>query len=240
MTHRTATRVRWWLWPALWVLLAPPWATAQSACTSDDQPAPTGLMERFINADCADCWTDAQTPRPAPRTLALDWIAPGSQGDDAPLSTAARRDSLYRLQALGRALPPQSDATTHAVQSGRYRVRVGHGLPINNYVGASVQVLPGKAKRQPDGGWTTWLVLVETVPAGTEGSPVERNLVRNSFQASWNGPEMLSKGEQKPAPDIRPMQIPEGSNPERLRVVGWLEDGQGRVHALAQSACTGR
>jgi hypothetical protein len=33
------------------------------------------------------------------------------------------------------------------------------------------------------------------------------------------------------------MSIPEGAKPERLRVVGWVEDARGRVVAAAQSRC---
>jgi hypothetical protein len=33
------------------------------------------------------------------------------------------------------------------------------------------------------------------------------------------------------------MSIPEGANPKRLRVVGWVEDARGRVVATAQSRC---
>ena len=234
------------IWLGVAVFSLPMLVMAQSACSSDGQAAPTGLMERFINADCADCWASAQTPRPGPQTLALDWIVPGSQGDDAPLSAAARRDSLYRLQALNRATPAQADSITQPIQAnaqanaqatpGRQRVRVGHGLPLNNYVGTSIQVRAAQAKTPmapaaspaPAAvGMTRWLVLVETVPAGTEGTPVERHLVRNSYQSTATSADV----------EYVPMQIPEGANPERLRVVGWLEDAQGRVHGAAASRC---
>jgi hypothetical protein len=33
------------------------------------------------------------------------------------------------------------------------------------------------------------------------------------------------------------MNIPEGANPSRLRVVGWVEDARGRIRAIAQSLC---
>ena len=32
-------------------------------------------------------------------------------------------------------------------------------------------------------------------------------------------------------------RIPEGANPDRLRVVGWVEDAQGRIRAIAESRC---
>jgi hypothetical protein len=114
---------------------------------------------------------------------------------------------------------------------------VGHGLPLNNYVGTSIQVRAAQAKTpmapaasasaRSRGGITRWLVLVETVPAGTEGTPVERHLVRNSYQSTATSADV----------EYIPMQIPEGANPDRLRVVGWLEDAQGRVHGAAASRC---
>jgi hypothetical protein len=33
------------------------------------------------------------------------------------------------------------------------------------------------------------------------------------------------------------MSIPEGAKSARLRVVGWVEDGRGRIVAAAQSRC---
>ena len=33
------------------------------------------------------------------------------------------------------------------------------------------------------------------------------------------------------------MNIPEGVRPERLRVIGWVEDAQGRVLGIAQTRC---
>jgi len=37
--------------------------------------------------------------------------------------------------------------------------------------------------------------------------------------------------------ESRPMSIPEGAKPARLRVVGWVEDARGRIRAIAQSRC---
>jgi hypothetical protein len=37
--------------------------------------------------------------------------------------------------------------------------------------------------------------------------------------------------------ESRPMRIPEGAQPERLRVIGWVEDARGRLVAAARSAC---
>ena len=82
-------------------------AHAQGVCSSDGQPQPVRLLERFLSADCAQCWGLAPAPAPAPAgtTLALDWIVPGRLGDEAPLSAAASRDALARLQTLRRPAP---------------------------------------------------------------------------------------------------------------------------------------
>ena len=37
--------------------------------------------------------------------------------------------------------------------------------------------------------------------------------------------------------EIRPLNIPEGSKSERLRVVGWVQDDVGRVSIAAESIC---
>jgi len=207
-------------------------AYGQSLCSSDGQPQPVALLERFINADCEACWSDPATPKAAAHELALDWVLPGAKGDDAPLSSVARRDALTRLEALGRKAPEQTDAARHAVRPGPQMLRVAQGPAVNDYVGTSIALRqPGAAK------WSAWLALVETVPAGIEGSPVERNLVRNTFQPPWEGGASLSKTDRRRLFESRPMQIPEGAKASRLRVIGWLEDSQGRIRSIAQSRC---
>jgi hypothetical protein len=218
-----------------WVLLsaAPCAAWAQGAsCSSDGQARPLVLLERFINADCAECWTDPATPKAAERALAIDWIVPGSRGEEAPLSAVATRDGTDRLKALGRPVPARSDVQQSRLLAAARTVRVAHGPPFNGYLGVSIELKPaGK------GPWKAWLALVESLPAGTEGSPVPRNLVRNVFQPPWDLPRLPSKAEQKRLFDSRAMRIPEGADPQRLLVVGWVQDARGRIRAIAQSRC---
>lgn len=213
-----------------------PAAQAQSSCSSDGQPRPVALLERFINADCGNCWSDAATPRSGKGEVALDWVLPGSRGEDAPLSAVAGRAGLKRLQALGQAPPAGSSSQTTAV-AGPARLRVAHGLPVAGYIGASVALprLPPVAAPVP---WTAWLALVEALPAGTEASPVPRNLVRNLVQPPWDGGKQLSKSERPALFESRSMDIPAGADPSRLAVIGWVQDAQGRVFAAAQSRCT--
>ena len=211
-------------------------AQAQSFCASDGQPRPVQLMERFINADCDTCWTDPATPLPAKNAIALDWVAPGSQGDDAPLSAVATRDALARLETRKQSVPATSQTVVHAVKGIKGAgLRVAHGLPVADYLGASIELKPlSPAARRP---LSAWLALVETLPAGTEGSPVERNLVRNVLSRNWDGRKQLSKDEQNRLFESRSMNIAPAANPDRLRVIGWVEDEKGRVLLAAQSRC---
>ena len=218
-------------------------ASAQSFCASDGQPRPVRLMERFINADCETCWQDPATPKAGDEDAVLDWIVPndaGSKGDDAPLSAVASRDGLTRLEVLGKSVPQETLTSTRPTTGLRAlkgsTLRVAHGLPLSGYLGTSIELkpIPPAAKKQR---WTAWLALVETLPAGTEGTPVVRNLVRNAFQVAWNGDQKLSKTNQNRFFDARSMSIAQGVNSDKLRVVGWVENAKGQVLAAAQSRC---
>ena len=206
--------------------------TRPPVCASDGQPRPRALLERFINADCESCWGDAATPRPKARAVALDWVLPGSKGEDAPLSAVAMHEGLDRLALLRRPVPATAEALENPLMATPRTLRVAHGLPLNGYIGTSISLAP--AGRMP---WRAWLLLVETLPAGTEGSPVERNLVRAAFNPSWEQRRAPTAAEQARLWETRPLRIPEGANPNRLRVVGWVEDSQGRIRAIAQSRC---
>lgn len=201
-------------------------------CASDGQPRPRALLERFINADCEACWGDAATPRPQARAVALDWVVPGSRGEDAPLSAVAVREGLDRLAALRQPVPAGAQAVEGPLMAAARTLRVAHGLPLNGYIGASISLSP--AGRSP---WRAWLLLVETLPAGTEGSPVARNLVRAAFNPPWDARRAPTAAEQRRLWETRPLRVPEGANPDRLRVVGWVEDAQGRIRAIAESRC---
>jgi hypothetical protein len=214
-------------------------AWSQSSCSSDGQSRPVALLERFINADCAGCWPDPRTTRAGRGELALDWVLPGSRGDDAPLSAVATRDGLKRLEALGMPFPAGSASRKTPVDRGPAALRVAHGVPVSGYIGASI-TLRGTPGKNPGRPWTAWLALVETIPAGTEGTPIARNLVRNLVQPIWNGREQLSKEKQLRFIETRSMDVPPGMNTEGAKVIGWVQDGQGRVIAAAQSRCAAR
>jgi hypothetical protein len=213
-------------------------ALAQSSCSSDGVKPLLRLTERFISADCASCWT-----RPVPATgkgLILDWIVPSTAGEDAALSAAATGDAQARLAALALVLEEQLVHQTIVPAQPAYILRVAHGLAVNNYVGTSIELTKHpkspkhpKHPRQAHRGKSldTFLLLLEHIPKGAADSPEDRLMVRNMLQESWNlatQPHVLSR---------RPMSIPAGANPDNLRVVGWIQDDQGRVLAMAQSRC---
>ncbi len=242
----------------LLLLCAPllPSVQAQGVCSSDAQPQPVRLLERFLTADCEPCWSRAspqasaknQASGQSDQVLTLDWILPSRQGDEAALSGAASRDALLRLQTLGRPAPAREMQLSSAVpKRSAYRLRVAHGVALGGYIGASIEVhgmpspkaasptpTPGDSQR---GETTAVLLLVETIAAGTEGTPITRHLVRNMLQILW--PVRDAAGHQEP-PNLlerRPLSVPSSAQAQRLRVVGWLQDRQGRLLAAAQSAC---
>jgi hypothetical protein len=198
---------------------------AQSSCSSDGSRRPAVLLERFTTADCARCWSDADTARARQGELPLDWIVPGAKGEDAPLAAAASNDALARLDSLGRGRPLLVDTVRASRRGSTGALRVAHGLPFNGYIGASIDWKPAGP-----GPWTGWLALVESLPAGAEGSPVPRNLVRNLLQLPW--PTVPGRRLES-----RPLSIPEGTHADRLRVVGWVEDARGVIRAISESVC---
>ena len=81
--------------------------------------------------------------------------------------------------------------------------------------------------------WHAWLLLVEKMPAGADGSPVPRVVVRKVFRPDWQGTD---RGPGALA-ETRSMQMPARSRPERLRLVAVLQDGRGRMRAITQTEC---
>ena len=209
------------------LLIALPMA-ARALCTSDGAATPSAVLERFVSADCEACWRDPATPVPAAGSLVLDWVVPGRRGEDAPLSVVALPESLERLQALGLQSPARTVSARRVPSGTAPPLRVALGQAFNDYIGASIELA------QPGGEpWRAWLLLVESLPAGTEGSPVARNLVRNVFRPDWSRPA-------DPAArlaETRSMQLREGTRADRLRLVALLEDARGRMRSISLAAC---
>lgn len=204
-------------------------AAAQALCTSDDVPQPAAVLERFLNADCLECWRDPATPKADRDTVVLDWVIPGRNGQAAPLSTVALDEALERLYAHRRQVPSRTDAVASRREGAGVALRLAQGRAFNDYVGASMELKePG---REP---WGAWLLLVESLPAGTEGSPVARNLVRNVFRPDWGNVMKRTPGRLA---ETRSMQIHAGAQPERLRLVAVLHDARGRIRAISKTEC---
>jgi hypothetical protein len=212
---------------------------AQSSCSSDKQPRKGQLVERFMAADCESCWT---TPGPAlPKgTLAVDWIVPSAKlGDEAALSAAALRDGLDRVSAMGLSPDAVMASTGRTLEKTSQpapslgRLRVAHGLPVNEYLGTSMQWWPSPNRQGTQGRLTAWLLLVEKIPAGVEGSPQERQLVRNSLSLPLPSADKAGRHWR----EFRPMRIPEGANRSRLSLVGWIEDANGDMDAIQETVC---
>lgn len=218
-----------------------PHALAQAGCSSDGAARPVVLFERFISADCASCWTDPATPAPTDgtRTLVLDWIVPGASGDEAPLSAASTRDALERLADLNQAAPRTTDVhvTDASTVAKTPPLRVASGPTFNDYVGTTMAWRSPTGEAGTQGPWQYHLLLVEAVPAGTEGTPTTRNLVRNMLKRTWDRDPKLSKKKQETWNELQPMRIAEGVRAEGLFVVGWVQDAQGRTVATARSVC---
>ncbi len=226
-----------------------PLSWGQAVCNSDGTPRPTTVFERFIHADCEACWTDPTAPAPSAgaAVAVLDWIVPSPAADEAPLSAAATNDARLRLEAIVRTLRGGTDVHISAVEpfataGAAPRVRVARGLPFNDYMGTAIEFTPGRATAHQhvtaDSPWNYYLVLVEAVPAGTEGTAVPRQIVRNVLQGSWKANEKRSAHTAWAKwMEARPMRITDGAKPERLQMVGWVQDAAGHIVAAAQSVC---
>jgi hypothetical protein len=218
-------------------LLQPAFASAQSSCSSDNSVPVKSIHERFTNADCEACWTQPLLTNKIGVTL--DWIAPSTAGDDAPLSAAANRDALFRLENLHIKLPKEQQVVKTAISSSGYKIRVAHGLAVAGYIGSSIELTQFPKNTPKSKNLTAVLLLTETIPKGTANSPIERTLVRNMLTEPW----VITNSKTKKAVNQvvltrRPLSIPQGVNPDNLHVLGWVEDDKGQVLSAAQSLCT--
>jgi hypothetical protein len=220
-------------------LLQSAFATAQSSCSSDQTAAVKTIYERFTNADCEACWTKPLLTNRLGVTL--DWLAPSPAGDEAPLSAAANRDALLRLENLKITLPKEQLIVKTGVASSGYKIRVAHGLAVAGYIGASIELTQFPKNPPASKNLTAVLLLTETIPKGTADSPIERTLVRNMLIEPWvvkaASPKKAKNAEKQVILTRRPLSIPAGVNPDNLRVFGWVQDSEGRFLIAAQSLC---
>mgnify|MGYP003482941296 CR=1 FL=1 len=207
--------------------------TMAIAVTAGDCPArPRQLLERFISADCERCWSQAGA-NAAPRDAwVLDWIVPGARGDDAPLAAAALSEARERVARMA-GLAPHADAA--AAQRTPLRTPAGARLSVTagpawkGYFGVQLD----SHGRWPNGS-VAWLALVEAVPAGTDGTPVPRQLVRTVA-----GPIAIDARQTRQR-DTRAMRWPETAKPERLRATAWIESPGGQILGFARDQCARR
>jgi hypothetical protein len=190
---------------------------------------PRVVQEVFLSADCEHCWQTDDKAAAAPRTLRLDWIVPGRQGDEAPLAVAAVPESLQRLKLQ---LTPEGGTVQRqelpAAPSG-LKLAVSSGLAWNGYIGLSFELERGAKPLPADA--TGWLALVERVPAGEDGTPVKRQLVRTlvgplPLQGAANGRKFEH---------LRAVLLPANGHVERLAAAGWVQRADGRMIVAAES-----
>ena len=156
--------------------------------------------------------------------MVLDWIAPSSES--APLAAGAVAEATARAGALTASTTKQQ-ATV--LQASAPRLRIADGPAWNGYIGLQLTVHRGAPL---PAGATAYMALVERVAAGSEGSALARQLVRNVV-----GPLSLEElASASPVHHFRAMRLPEGAQADKLASVAWVENAEGKVIAATQSA----
>ncbi len=208
--------------PHLALVAAAVLAPACLAAPTCPAGVPTELVERVMPADCEACWREA-APAPGPGAVVLDWIAPA--GGDAPMAAVAQADALTRAAPAAGATAVRRSPLPHR---RRAALEVNSGPPLNGYIGLRLSIFR-RAALPPDA--QAFLALVERVPAGSEGSPVARQVVHGVA-----GPVSLAGlATRRELIHWFAMALPETARPERLAAAGWLQTAQGEVIAAAQS-----
>jgi hypothetical protein len=204
-------------------------ALAQAICTSEGEPGPSAIVERFMPDGCEPCWRAAAPPTPK-GALVADWVVPS--GDSAaPLAAAALDESIQRLRSLG-AEPPSASRPYEerrvVSRPAAGQLRLAHGPVVDDYLGVSVRWKPAAGAPRP---LDAWVLMVEDIPAGVAGSVSARVLVR----AAWSADGIAA---DRPGwNDRRAMHVPPGADPARLRLIGWFTDPNGKVAVAAATRC---
>jgi len=194
--------------------------------------AQAAVFERFISAECSACWTDVAAPVARSDAWLLDWIVPSARGDQAPLSPAAPDEAAARARRVLNTDVDDARTTVHrtsARTTSAAKLAVASGPAFNGYFGVQVD---GRGRAPVDSG--VWVALVESVPAGTDGTAVPRQLVRTV--AGPFRPQELGSG--KAWRVLQAMRWPETAKPERLLARAWIERADGRLVAMAGERCT--
>ena len=227
-------------------LRAAPVPAPATAPATGPRPAPqaacpaTGaaVLERVFSADCADCWASdpglrQAKARPVPRWV-FDWIVPADAA--APLAAGALPESAERaaratLAGLTAGPATERHQAPRALPAG-LQLRASSGPAWQGYFGVQLSLRRPAGTRLPAGS-TGWLALVEQVPGGSDGTPVDRALVR-----SLAGPlplEALPAGQ--PLTHLRALRWPASAEPTRLQARAWIEAPDGTILAVAADQC---
>lgn len=209
-------------------------ASAQAVTAPACPRAGAAVVERFISADCADCWSAADVATAPTGSWLFDWIAHTNAGTEAALAAAANTEAQDRAQRAGG--PSPTGAQTLIVRStlpraAGMKLSVQSGPAWNGYFGLRLE-----ARGRVPAGSSAWLALVELIPANAEGSVAERQLVR-----SVAGPlplDALRTG--RATSHLRALRWPDTAQPTRLQARGWIETPDGALLAIASDRCPSR
>jgi hypothetical protein len=210
-------------------------AGAQPVATPSATPAcpraGAAVVERFISADCADCWSAADVASVPPQVWSFDWIAQTSAGSESPLASAANGEAQDRARRAGGPSPTGTQVLTvrsTLPRTARLKLSVQSGPAWNGYFGLRLE-----ARGRVPAGSSAWLALVELIPANSEGSVAERQLVR-----SVAGPLPLDTlRPDRATSHLRALRWPETAQPTRLQARGWIEAPDGALLAIASDRC---
>ena len=144
---------------------------------------------------------------------------------------SAERAARATLAGLTAGQATERGQAPRALPAG-LQLRASSGPAWQGYFGVQL------ALRRPAGtalpaGSTGWLALVEQVPAGSDGTPLDRALVR-----SLAGPLPLDAlPAAQPLTHLRALRWPAAAEPTRLQARAWIEGPDGTILAVAADHC---
>jgi hypothetical protein len=194
------------------------------------------FIERFVPARCIACW---QTAPPMPAgpagassgtAFVLDWVVPDATVSEGVLGRAALAEAVDRAATVSEPLRNDETLTRTEPLPARtsLHVEASNGPAVNGYIGLRFGARYESERRLPPD-LRGYLALVEPMPPGSDGSAVERRVVRAIV-----GPlfvDSLSTG--LAVTHLRAVRLPTTSRPENLTAAAWLETAHGRVLAVS-------
>lgn len=206
-------------------------ASAQAPAAPTCPRAGAAVLERFISADCPDCWSAPTVAAAPPGAWLFDWIAATPADTEAALAAAATVEAQERAQRAGGPAPiglQTLNVRGTLPRTSPLRLSVQSGPAWSGYFGLRLE-----ARGRVPAGSSAWLALVEMIPANAEGSVAERQLVR-----SVAGPLPLDglRGGRAMS-HLQALRWPETAEPTRLQARGWIEGPDGALLAIATDRC---